>query len=101
MKGGIGKGLGAIAAIALGAMILYAPACPQECESNRDCARGEYCAFETGVCAPPGVCQERPEACTEIYDPVCGCDEETYDNACFAAMAGVSILHEGECERRQ
>ena len=31
------------------------------------------------------------------YTPVCGCDGETYSNACNAAGAGVSLQAEGEC----
>ena len=70
----------------------------QRCTSNLDCPKSAYCRFEPGTCAPPGVCVLRPLMCPDVIDPVCGCDRVTYQNECFAAQAGVSILHEGECE---
>jgi len=38
-----------------------------------------------------------PQFCIEIFQPVCGVDGRTFSNECFANVAGVDILHEGEC----
>ena len=36
--------------------------------------------------------------CLEIYDPVCGCDGETYSNSCFARLyGGITHWTNGEC----
>jgi Cys-rich repeat protein len=65
------------------------------------CARGQYCDYpEAAMCGAAdqqGRCVDRPEVCPRILDPVCGCDGETYSNACIAAMQGVSVLHAGAC----
>jgi len=36
--------------------------------------------------------------CTTNYDPVCGCNDETYGNACVAKTNGVTSWTEGECD---
>lgn len=64
------------------------------------CEEGEFCMTAPGECCCDffGECQPIPEACLDVHDPVCGCDGQTYSNACYAAQAGVSVDHEGKCE---
>ncbi|GEO05888.1 hypothetical protein AAE02nite_35520 [Adhaeribacter aerolatus] len=39
-----------------------------------------------------------PEAlCTMQFDPVCGCNKQTYSNACLAENAGVTAYTKGAC----
>jgi hypothetical protein len=72
--------------------------CDEGCATNDDCTTREYCHFPEGRCGDrPGFCRSRPEVCLEVYEPVCGCDGQSYSNDCHAAAAGVSIAHQGEC----
>jgi hypothetical protein len=69
---------------------------PQECDP------GLYCAFKSacGATDAGGLCTKKPEMCTKIYMPVCGCDGKTYGSACTAAAAGVSVAEKGECKKK-
>ncbi len=87
----------ACAAASFGVNVAYKGLCEQAyCWSNKECSEDEYCYFAD--CAlETGKCQPRPEICTFIYDPVCGCDGQTYSNSCVAASQGMSVDHTGAC----
>jgi hypothetical protein len=66
------------------------------CRSNADCADTQLCA--TGSCEGGlGSCVERPTDCPDTDNPVCGCDGRTYQNDCFADLAGVRLAQTGAC----
>lgn len=63
------------------------------CLTNTDCPNAnDYCQFfVTPGCNGPGACVQKPQLCPQIVFPVCGCDNMTYQNSCYAAKAGENI----------
>jgi hypothetical protein len=65
-----------------------------------DCPRGQVCELPAGECQTAdlqGICVARPEGCLGVFDPVCGCDGQTYGNDCERLRAGVQKDHDGAC----
>jgi hypothetical protein len=65
------------------------------------CEAGLFCNFtadfDCGEADGMGVCEQRPEFCTRIFMPVCGCDGNDYSNACEAQRGGTDVRSDGMC----
>ena len=79
-----------------GARVDFEGRCP--CSSNDDCLQSEYCDQGEVCSGGAGSCEQRPLDCPLVFDPVCGCNAQTYDNECFAAMAGVQVSADQACD---
>src|SRR5262245_17017656 len=57
-----------------------------DCARDVPCAENEYCAYPDHRCGDGdrGICLPRPGECLagELRVVVCGCGQETHDNAC-------------------
>ena len=73
------------------------PGLTMDCAGNLECSEGAFCEFPIGECSGVGVCAPQPTNCEPVFDPVCGCDGVTYENACSAAASGVSVVFAREC----
>ena len=104
------RSFGAVKCVAALAMTAFLVACggdgdddtsaavSRTCSNAGQCEADQFCETPDNSCAfALGVCKEIPDACSEIFQPVCGCDGEDYANSCLANAAAVSILRPGSC----
>lgn len=92
----------AVAAIVSGAQAVQAAGEAARCggAARTRCDGALWCDPRPGRCASPharGRCVVVPQACTMIYQPVCGCDGNTYANDCVRRSSGVARKHDGAC----
>ncbi len=77
------------------AEILFLTILFTSCDNNNNCIltpsvqSGEVCIDSTLI--------NDSIVCIEIYDPVCGCDGNTYANYCIANRSGVISYIGGAC----
>lgn len=97
-----GKSWGnACEAATAGVDVQYVGECQLEegCRGDGDCAENQWCETPVGQCGELGECQPRSDLgdCAGNYEPLCGCDGQTYSNRCVAGQSAASIRQAGEC----
>ena len=77
------------------------PGCGLPCTMGTgECPKPNYCdALVPLTCSGAGRCTLKPDTCTGEVKPVCGCDNQTYSNACLAGQASVPVQSVGACPK--
>ena len=68
--------------------------------AGKTCADSEYCDYALDDCGADdglGECKPRPEACPDIYSPVCTCAGTVSGNDCDAYGTGQDLSIAGGC----
>jgi hypothetical protein len=68
------------------------------CVDNNGCNSNEFCDKGTADCNGVGKCTPVPQFCSQLVNPVCGCDKKTYINSCYANKGLTSVAYNGGCE---
>lgn len=65
------------------------------------CGSNEWCdptpSDACGAADLMGTCKETDVLCSQIWQPVCGCDGKTYSNDCVRLTHLVQLAHAGAC----
>jgi len=62
-----------------------------------NCGGSQWCKHDVTCGSTSGSCMPRPDACPDLYAPVCGFDGQVYPNECTANAAGVDTSPSGGC----
>lgn len=64
---------------------------------NQECIVSFKCVVPADNISPSPTPNPGQRLCVTVWDPVCGKDNKTYSNACYAGLAGIEIAYKGEC----